>query len=101
MADVTFRDFAFAAMQKQTDAAIGHLQTLLGLAAEPARAATEYFQQRVSDPAFMPKAMALRTAVESGSDEQIGAVLGECFALDDAQRALAVATLRTRYPKPA
>lgn len=99
MADVTFRDFAFAAMQKQTDVATTHLQSLLGLAPEAARAATETFQQRASDPAFMPKAMGLRSAVESGSDEQISAVLGECFGLDDAQRATAVAALRVRYPK--
>lgn len=99
MADVTFRDFAFAAMQKQTEAASTHLQALLGLSPQAARAATETFQQRASDPAFMPKAMALRSAVESGTDEQIAAVLGECFGLDDAQRAAAVEVLRVRYPK--
>ena len=96
MADVTFRDFAMAAMQKQTDVAAGHLETLLGLAAAPARAATEHFQERASDPAFMPKAMSLRTAVTSGTDDEIGDILAECFGLDAAHRASAVATIRAR-----
>lgn len=96
MADVTFRDFAFAAMQKQTDVAAGHLATLLGLAAAPARTATEYFQARASDPAFMPKAMSLRTAVTSGTEQEIGDILVECFGLDPDQRATAVATVRAR-----
>jgi hypothetical protein len=51
-----------------------------------------------SDPAFMGKAMGLRTAVTSGSDGEIGALLGDCFGLSGALKDGAVATLRKQYP---
>jgi len=47
----------------------------------------------------MPKAMGLRTAV-TGTDVQIGELLGDCFGLDGATRTSAIAALRQRYPVP-
>jgi len=85
-------------MQGNDTAAASVLETLLGLAADPASAATAHFRSRMSDPAFMPKAMSLRTAVTSGSDAEIGALLGDCFGIEGGARDEAVATLRRRYP---
>jgi hypothetical protein len=100
MSDVTFRDFAAAVMQNKLDAAAGTLERLLGLTAAQAHAATEHFRARSNDPSFLPKAMGLRTAVTTGSDAQVGELLGDCFGLDGGIRAGAVAALRTRYPAP-
>ena len=97
MADVTFRDFAGAVMQGNLAAAAGVLETLLELSPAEASQATEHFRARMSDPAFMPKAMSLRTAVTSGTDAQIGDLLGDCFGLVDATRTSAVAAIRRRY----
>jgi len=99
MAELTFRDFAGAVMQGDAARAATVLQELLALSPDAAASATAHFRGRMSDPAFMPKAMGLRTAVQSGSDEDISTLLGECFALDGDARAAAVAALRTRYPK--
>jgi hypothetical protein len=99
MADPTFRDFAFAVMQGNASSAASTLETLLGLSAPQASAATEHFRARMADPAFMPKAMGLRTVVTSGTDEQIGDLLVDCFGLDATARAKAVAVVRERYPK--
>ncbi len=98
MADVTFRDFAGAVMQGNLAAAASVLETLLELSPERAREATEHFRARMPDPAFMPKAMSLRTAVTTGSDAQIGDLLGDCFGLDGAARTTALAAIRRRYP---
>jgi hypothetical protein len=98
---VTFRDFAMAVMQNQLPAASGHLETLLGLSATDAMAASTHFKARSADPAFMPKAMGLRTAVTSGTDAEIGQLLGECFGLEGAQLATGVATVRASNPRPA
>jgi len=100
MNEPTFRDFAMAAMQGNVDTASGTLETLLGLTAPQAKAATEHFRSRLGDPSFVPKAMGLRTAVTSGSDAQIDELLGECFGLSDEVRATATATVRARYPLP-
>ncbi|MGE5186795.1 MAG: hypothetical protein ACM31C_32295 [Acidobacteriota bacterium] len=97
MADVTFRDFAAAMMQGNSTAAASVLETLLGLAPDQARTASEHFRARMADPAFMPKAMGLRTAVTGGNDAQIGDLLGDCFGLEADTRAGAVAALRKRY----
>jgi hypothetical protein len=100
MAELTFRDFAMAVMQGNAAGASTTLETLLGLDPDQARTATAHFQGRMTDTAFMPKAMSLRTAVTSGSDQEIGQLLGECFGLDEAARVTAVATVRQRYPAP-
>lgn len=100
MPAVTFREFAFSVMQNQIPQAVSQLQTLLGLTEAEAQTATAFFQQQVTDPAFLPKAMGLRSAVESGSDEAIGTILVDCFGLDEAQRATAVTTVRVQYPRP-
>ncbi len=97
MADVTFRDFAAAMMQGNLTGAASVLETLLELSPDQARAASEHFRGRMADPAFMPKAMGLRTAVTGGDDAQIGDLLSDCFGLDAATRAAAVAALRKRY----
>lgn len=98
MAEVTFRDFAAAIMTGDVDAAGATLQPLLGLAPEPARAAAQHFQtqSKAIGPAFMGKAMGLRTAVAGGSDADLAALLRDCFGLDDPALATAVATLRGR-----
>lgn len=100
MSDVTFRDFAGAVMRGDSAAAASVLETLLGLSSEHSAAATGHFRGRMSDPAFMPKAMGLRTAVASGSDAEIAALLGDCFGLDGPARDAAVTALRARYPAP-
>lgn len=99
MADVTFRDFAGAIMKGDVDAAGAVLQQLLGLPAEASRAAAQHFQVQAASggPAFMGKAMGLRTAVASGSEAEIGELLRDCFGLADAPLATAIATL-TRKP---
>src|SRR5688572_2193283 len=100
MSDVTFRDFAGAVMSGDTSRASQVLETLLALPADQADAATSYFRTRATsgDPAFLPKAMQLRTAVTSGTDDEIFAILGECFGLTTDQRDSALAALRARYP---
>ncbi|HEX4418810.1 MAG TPA: hypothetical protein VH165_12955 [Kofleriaceae bacterium] len=95
MADVTFRDFAAAIMKGDVDAAGTVLQTLLGLDGPGAHAAAQHFQTQAAaaGPAFMGKAMGLRTAVAGGSEPEIAALLRDCFGLADAPLATAVATL--------
>ena len=96
MAEVTFRDFAAAIMKADAGAASAALQPLLGLDPAAAQAATQHFQARsaAEGPAFMAKAMGLRTALAGGSDAEIGALLRDCFGLADAPLATALATLR-------
>src|SRR5262245_34657293 len=99
MADVTFRDFAAAIMRGDVDGAGAVLQPLLGLSADEGRAAAQHFhaQSAALGPAFMGKAMGLRTAMASGSDADIDALLGDCFGLAGAPLTTAMATLK---PKP-
>ena len=99
MAEPTFREFAMSVMSGEQHAAtaIASLQQLLALSPDAARAATEHFRAHLADPAFMQKAMGLRNAVTSGSDDDIGALLGECFGLEGDVRVAAVAALRARY----
>jgi hypothetical protein len=96
MADVTFRDFAAAIMKGDGDAAAAVLQPLLGLAPDDARAAAQHFQTQSAavGPPFMARAMGLRTALASGSDTEIAALLRDCFGLAGAPLATALATLR-------
>lgn len=100
MADVTFRDFAAALMQGNAAAASGVLETLLALDPAQATRASEHFRARMAaDPSFMQKAMGLRTAVTGGSDAEIGALLADCFGLDEAAQTASTAALRVRYPR--
>jgi hypothetical protein len=99
MAEVTFREFAGALMQGNRAGATSMLEQLLGLPPDEAAKATDFFGDRTKDPAFLMKAMGLRNAVQTGTDEDIADVLAECFGLDQVQRAHAVATVRNRYPK--
>ncbi|MBL0220604.1 MAG: hypothetical protein IPQ07_42900 [Myxococcales bacterium] len=100
MADVTFRDFAAAVMGNDTERAASVLTQLLGLAAGVATDATTHFRAQMTSagPAFMGKAMGLRTAVTTGTDAEIGGLLVECFGLPAAAVSGAVATLRQTYP---
>jgi hypothetical protein len=98
MPAVSFRDFVTSVMQNQIPTAVSQLQTLLGITEAQAQAATTFFREQAQDPTFLPKAMGLRAAVESGDDEGMGKILVDCFGLDEAQRATAVATVRTHYP---
>jgi hypothetical protein len=96
MAELTFRDFAGAIMKGDVDGAGTVLQQLLGLGAVEARAAAQHFHTQSTSlgPAFMGKAMGLRTAMASGSEAEISALLRDCFGLADAPLATAVATLK-------
>lgn len=98
MADVTFRDFAAAIMKGDVEGAGAVLQPLLGLPADDARTAAQHFHREstAAGPAFMGKAMGLRTAIASGSDADVAALLRDCFGLADAPLATALATLKGR-----
>jgi hypothetical protein len=100
MSDVTFRDFAGAMMQNDSERAADVLGELLGLDGPGARTAADHFQQQMSEhgQAFMMKAMGLRAAVTGGDDSQLHALLGECFGLSGEAAATAVNVLRARYP---
>jgi hypothetical protein len=99
MANFTFRDFAGAVMEGNTKRAAEVLEQLLGLDAAAANEAALHFQNHMAaDPAFMGKAMGLRTAMTGGSDSDIGTLLGECFGLQGQAREAAVAALRQQYP---
>src|SRR5262245_33432094 len=101
MAEVTFRDFAGAVMQKDTAAAGRVLKELLNLDDDAATGAAQHFDQQMvqQGQAFMMKAMGLRTAVTGGSDDEIRALLGDCFGLSGDTAATALAALRARYPR--
>ena len=101
MADITFRDFAGAIMGGDIARAAEVLETLLGVDSAAATAAATHFQTSMTaDPVFMSKAMGLRAAVTGGSDQDIAALLGDCFGLGAAVVPSAVATLRKKYPGP-
>ncbi len=87
MADqVTFRDFAGALMQGDEERARGLLATLLALEPAAASAATAHFrQQMAADPAFVAKAMGMRSAVDARDEGQLGALLRDCFGLGPAE----------------
>ena len=99
MAQLTFRDFAGAVMGGDTARAAEVLGTLLGLDGEAATTAATHFQTRMTaDPAFVQKAMGLRTAVTGGTDDDIAALLGDCFGLAGDAVPAAVVKLRKQYP---
>ena len=99
MAQLTFRDFAGAVMGGDSKRAAEVLEQLLALDGTAAAAAVSHFQKSMTeDPAFMSKAMGLRTAVTSGNDGETGALLGDCFGLSGAVKDGAVAALRKQYP---
>ena len=92
----TFRDFAAAVMRGDAPAGAEVLIALLALDGAEAAAATAHFQAAMAagGPAFMGQAMGLRTAVASGSDAEIGALLASCFGLAEPALARAVIALR-------
>src|SRR4051794_4833501 len=99
MAELTFRDFAGAIMGGNTERAAEVLEELLGLDKPAATGAAAHFlKSMAADPAFMGKAMGLRAAVTGGTDQDVGALLGDCFGLQGDAVAPAVAALRQKYP---
>ena len=95
--EITFRDFAGAIMGNDSAKAASVLEVLLGIEASAATNATAHFQsEAAANPQFMMKAMGLRTAVTSGSDDDIRQLLGDCFALSDDDTATAATALRKR-----
>lgn len=99
MSELTFRDFAGAIMGNDLTRAGEVLEDLVGLDKAAGLAAARHFQTSMaSDPAFFTKAMGLRNAVTSGSDQEIASLLGDCFGLSGTAIAPAVAALRKRYP---
>jgi hypothetical protein len=100
MPTVSFRDYAGSVSKNDLPTAHTQLQTLLGLTADESQTATAVFQHQANTlgMAFLAKAMGLRAAVESGTDDDIGKILVDCFGLDEKQRVTAVASVRTQYP---
>ncbi len=99
MTQLTFRDFAGAIMGGDSARAAEVLQELLGLDATAASGAAAHFQTSMTaDPAFMSKAMGLRAAVTGGTDDEIRALLGDCFGLSGTAAHDATAVLRKHYP---
>ena len=93
----TFRDFASSIFAGDLDAAARTLTLLLGLSPEEARTAAEHFRAQTADPAFLPKAMSLRTAIESRDDALVAGLLTDCFGLASAEAQAATTALRARY----
>jgi len=95
---VTFRDFAGAVMANDQGRAAAVLAELLNLNADQSSAAATYFfgQMSAGGPAFMGKAMGLRTAVESGSTDATRSLLGECFGLTGEAAETAVTKLTAK-----
>lgn len=87
-------------MSGDVDEAGNVLGELLGVGPERSLGAAKHFLAQMSavGPTFMMKAMGLRTAVTSGTDAEIHALLGECFGLDATTSTTATAALRKRYP---
>jgi|SRR5688500_5687652 hypothetical protein len=101
MADPTFRDFATAAMSGNTEEAARVLGILLALDAPAATAAASHFQSEAkADPAFVMKAMGLRTAVTAPDAAETRALLAACFGLADPQLDASVTAVRARYGAP-
>ncbi|MBX3219214.1 MAG: hypothetical protein KF795_01765 [Labilithrix sp.] len=101
MSELTFRDFAGAIMGNDTARAGEVLEELLGLdKAAGGDAATHFQRSMAADPSFMAKAMGLRNAVTGGTDEEIAALLGDCFGIVGGAVTPAVAALRKKYPAP-
>lgn len=94
----TFRDFAMASMDGDGSAASGLLETLLGVDAPTARAATDHFRaQMATGPAFMMKAMGMRTVVESRDRDALVTLLVECFGLPAEAAGRAAGVVLARY----
>jgi hypothetical protein len=99
VAEVTFRDFAGAAMSGRSDEAARVLGQLLALDDAAAVAATAHFtdQMKTGGQPFMMKAMGLRQAVTSQDSAAIGDLVAACFGIEGAALDGAVTALRARY----
>lgn len=98
MSELTFRDFAGAIMADDAKRAAEVLAVLLAVDAPRAEGAVKHFQDHAkADPAFMMKAMGLRAAVTGGTDDEMSALLTDCFGITDT--ASVVDALKKRYPR--
>ena len=99
MADTpTFRDFAMASMEGDGAAAVGLLQTLLGIDEATARASTDHFRaQMATGQAFMMKAMGMRSVVEARDEAALAKLIEECFALPAEAAKTAAGVVLARY----
>lgn len=98
MSELTFRDFAGAIMADDAKRAAEVLAVLLEVDDAGATAAVTYFRDHAkTDPAFMMKAMGLRAAVTGGTDDEMSALLTDCFGITET--APVVAALKKRYPR--
>jgi hypothetical protein len=99
MPEVTFRDFAAAVMSNDLPGAARVLETLLALDGKKAAAAAGFFKKEMGSggQAFMMKAMGLRMALTEGRNEDVVAVLTDCFGLRGADLDRAASALRARY----
>lgn len=99
MSDVTFRDFAAAAMGGDTERAASVLETLLELDADGATAAATHFKQQMASAGqpFMIKAMGLRNAVTGGTDAEIEQLLSDCFGLAGDSAKTSLAAIKQRF----
>jgi hypothetical protein len=96
--DLSFRDFAGAIMQGDLGKATSVLAALLDLDADGARAAVAFFQQGMtSGPDFMMKAMGMRTAVMSGTEDDLRRLLVDCFGLEGDAVSRAVTAVLARF----
>jgi len=95
---VTFRDFAGALMADDLPLASSHLEALLGVSVETARAGAEYFRAQISsDPSFMAKAMAMRQVVQTGTREELVTLLEDCFSLGSDSASAAAGVVWDRF----
>ncbi len=96
---LTFRDFAAALMGGDEARAREILAQLLAVDAAVAEAATRTFAEKMATgPAFIEKAMSMRTAVAAKDPAALTALIEACFGLAaDVARGSAAAVL-ARYP---
>jgi hypothetical protein len=98
MTTPTFRDFAMASMDGDGSAAVGLLESLLGVDEATARAGTAHFRAQMgSDPAFMMKAMGMRNVVDARDEGALARLIAECFGLRADVAASSAAVVLARY----
>lgn len=98
MATPTFRDFAMASMEGDGSAAVGLLQTLLGVDEATARAGTRHFRKQMADdPTFMMKAMGMRNVVDARDESGLARLIADCFGLRADAAASSAAVVLARH----
>ncbi len=96
--ELTFRDFAAAAMSNDLPKAASVLEALLALEPDGAKNAAAHFQAQLAQgPEFMMKAMSMRQVVESKDRATLGALLTQLFGLSGDANERATAAVLERY----